>query len=103
METVESDPSLSSDCACLIVQQPNFLGYFEDMAAYTQKAHDIGALLVVAVDPISLGMFAPPADYGADIVVAEGQALGSPTSFGGRGWAFSPAGRNTRGRCQVGL
>ena len=76
---------LSSDCACLIVQQPNFLGYLEDMRAYTQKAHDMGALLIVIVDPISLGMFKPPGDYGADIVVAEGQALGSPTSFGGPG------------------
>ena len=83
---VEPDlEGLSADCACLIVQQPNFFGYFEDMGAYTQKAHDIGALLVVIVDPISLGMFKPPADYGADIVVAEGQALGNPTSFGGPG------------------
>jgi len=76
---------LSSDCACLVVQQPNFLGYFEDMVAYAEKAHSIGALLIVIVDPISLGMFKPPGDYGADIVVAEGQALGSPTSFGGPG------------------
>lgn len=76
---------LSADCACVIVQQPNFLGYFEDLGTYTQQAHGIGALLIVVVDPISLGMYKPPADYGADIVVAEGQALGSPTSFGGPG------------------
>ena len=76
---------LSPDCACLIVQQPNFFGYFEDMEAFTQKAHDTGALLIVIVDPISLGMFKPPGDYGADIVVAEGQVLGNPISFGGPG------------------
>jgi len=76
---------LASDCACLIVQQPNFFGYLEDIKTYARKAHDVGALLVVTVDPISLGMFKPPADYGADIVVAEGQALGNPTSFGGPG------------------
>ena len=82
------EPSLdnfSSDRACLIVQQPNFFGNFEDMSAYTQKAHDIGALLIVIVEPISLGMFKPPGDYGADIIVAEGQVLGSPISFGGPG------------------
>ena len=86
LEKMEPDSvSLSSDCACLIVQQPNFFGYFEDMRACIQKAHDIGALLIVIVDPISLGMFKPPKDYAADIVVAEGQALGSPISFGGPG------------------
>jgi len=80
LEKVEPNlGGLSTDCACLIVQQPNFFGYFEDMGTYTQKAHDIGALLIVIVDPISLGMFKPPGDYGADIVVAEGQALGNPT------------------------
>ncbi|HEY82895.1 MAG TPA: aminomethyl-transferring glycine dehydrogenase subunit GcvPA [Dehalococcoidia bacterium] len=77
--------SLPSDCACLVVQQPNFFGYFEDLRAHARKAHDSGALLIVIVDPISLGMFKPPGDYGADIVVAEGQALGSPLSFGGPG------------------
>ncbi len=76
---------LPSGCACLIVQQPNFFGYFEDMGTYARKAHEIGALLIVIVDPISLGMFKPPGDYGADIVVAEGQALGNPISFGGPG------------------
>ena len=86
LEKVEPDSvTLPSDCACLIVQQPNFFGYFEDMGAHTQKAHDIGALLIVIVDPISLGMFKPPGEYGADIVVAEGQALGNPISFGGPG------------------
>ena len=76
---------LSSDCACLMVQQPNFFGYFENREACAQKAHDIGALLIVIVDPISLGMFKPPGDYGADIAVAEGQALGNPLNFGGPG------------------
>ena len=84
LDTVElSSNHLSSDHACLIIQQPNFFGYFEEMEAYVQKAHDIGALLIVIADPISLGMFKPPGDYGADIVVAEGQPLGIPISFGG--------------------
>ncbi len=86
MERVEADSGgLSSDCACLIVEQPNFFGYFEDMKAYLQKAREIGALLIVIVDPISLGMFKPPGDYEVDIVVAEGQALGNSISFGGPG------------------
>jgi len=84
LDTVElSSNHLSSDRACLIIQQPNFFGYFEEMEACVQKAHDIGALLIVIADPISLGMFKPPGDYGADIVVAEGQPLGIPISFGG--------------------
>jgi glycine dehydrogenase subunit 1 len=77
--------SLSSDCAGLIIQQPNFFGYFEDIERHVKRAHGIGALLIVIADPVSLGMFKPPGDYGADIVVAEGQALGNPPSFGGPG------------------
>jgi len=85
VETVELSSSLSSDSACLIVQQPNFFGYFEETETYVQKAHDIGALLIAIVDPISLGMIKPPGQYGVDIAVADGQALGNPISFGGPG------------------
>jgi len=48
-----------------------------------EAAHAVGAMLVVAVDPISLGLFVPPGECGADIVVGEGQALGNPLNFGG--------------------
>ena len=75
--------SLPDETACLLVQQPAFLGYMEDVEALSRLAHSRGALLVVAVDPVSLGMFKPPGDYDADIVVAEGQSLGIAPTFGG--------------------
>lgn len=77
------NPGLSGDTACLMVQQPNFFGYIEDMERYSETAHSAGALLVASVDPISLGMFKPPGDYDADIVAAEAQAMGVPLTFGG--------------------
>ncbi len=86
LEKVTPGPgNLPADCACLIAQQPNFFGYFDDIKALAEEAHGAGALLVAIVDPISLGMFKPPGSYGADIAVAEGQAAGSPISFGGPG------------------
>lgn len=69
--------------ACVVVQHPNFFGCLEDVRACAEIAHKAGAMFVVAVDPISLGLLVRPADYGADIVVAEGQSLGNPMSFGG--------------------
>ena len=74
---------LSGDTACLIVQQPGFLGQMEDVEALSKQAHASGALLVVSADPMSLGMFKPPAEYDADIVVGEGQTLGIPPTYGG--------------------
>ena len=76
-------PEVTENTACLIVQQPSFFGSFEDLEALSEAAHDQGALLVVITDPISLGKFRPPGDYGADLVVAEGQALGIAPTFGG--------------------
>ena len=69
--------------ACLVVQNPNFYGYVEDMTALGASAHGEGALFVVATDPVFLGMFQSPGDYGADIAVAEGQPLGVALSYGG--------------------
>ncbi|MGQ9492742.1 MAG: aminomethyl-transferring glycine dehydrogenase subunit GcvPA [Anaerolineae bacterium] len=77
---------IDSDTACVVVQNPNFLGYLEDptvLRALADATHRAGALFVVSADPISLGLFAPPADYDADIVCGEGQALGGGLYFGG--------------------
>ena len=74
---------LADGTAALLVQNPNFFGYMEDGDRYSNLAHSNGALLVAYVDPISLGMFRPPGDYDADIVAAEGQAMGVPPTFGG--------------------
>jgi len=74
---------LTSEYACLAVQQPGFLGRLEDVHPLGEAAHAAGALYVVSADPISLGMLAPPGDYGADIAVGEGQSLGWAPNFGG--------------------
>jgi len=80
---VVSDGGLTTEHACLAVQHPNFFGCLEDVWAREAAAHAAGALLIAVVDPISLGMLAPPGDYAADIAVAEGQSLGWPVNFGG--------------------
>jgi glycine dehydrogenase subunit 1 len=77
------DAALSEGHACLAVQQPDFFGLLEDVVGLGERAHGVGALFVTAVDPISLGLLRAPGDYGADIVVGEGQPLGVPLSFGG--------------------
>ncbi len=77
------DANVGADDACLAVQQPNFFGYLEELSTLGEAAHEAGALFVVSADPVSLGLFRPPAAFGADIVVGEGQPLGVPLSFGG--------------------
>ena len=77
---------VDKDTACLIIQQPNFFGQLaeaSELAQLAEAVHAAGALLVVNTDPISLGLFTPPGEYGADIVVGEGQPLGNPLNFGG--------------------
>jgi glycine dehydrogenase subunit 1 len=75
--------AVTDQTACVIVQHPNFFGSLEEVRAIADAAHAKGALFVVAFDPISLGLLAPPAAYGADIAVAEGQCLGNPLMYGG--------------------
>jgi glycine dehydrogenase subunit 1 len=75
--------AIDDHTACVVVQHPNFFGCLEAMEQLAAVAHQGGALLVVVVDPISLGLLKRPGDYGADIVVAEGQPLGNAMSFGG--------------------
>jgi len=74
---------LDDQFACLIAQQPNMFGGIEPMRELAGAAHAVGAQLVAVVEPTSLALLEPPADYDADIVAAEGQPLGIPPSYGG--------------------
>ncbi len=69
--------------AAVMVQQPSFFGTLSDVSALGEIAHAKKALYIVDVNPISLGLLVPPGEYGADVVVGEGQPLGIPQSFGG--------------------
>lgn len=97
LEVTEADPmcvpdelasQLGPDTAAVLVASPNFVGVIENVRGLADAAHSAGALLVVASNPILLGVIEPPGALGADIVVGEGQPLGSPMSFGGPGFGF---------------
>ncbi|OGC79821.1 MAG: glycine dehydrogenase (aminomethyl-transferring) [candidate division Zixibacteria bacterium RBG_16_40_9] len=69
--------------AAVVVQSPNFFGLIENLKEIESLVHQEGALLIVACDPISLGILKPPGEFKADIVVGEGQVLGNSMNFGG--------------------
>src|SRR6185437_12014740 len=72
---------VTDETAAVVVQYPNVFGQLEEIGSLVEAAHAQGALAIVAVDPISLGLLRRPDSYGADIVVAEGQGLGNAMSF----------------------
>lgn len=72
---------IPEDLGGVILQSPNAFGVIEDLSGVKELIGD--ALLIVAVNPLSLGILNPPGEYRADIVVGEGQPLGLPASFGG--------------------
>ncbi|MGH8649213.1 MAG: aminomethyl-transferring glycine dehydrogenase subunit GcvPA, partial [Burkholderiales bacterium] len=75
--------AVSDKTAAVVLQYPNFFGFLEDVQAAAEIAHAAKALCVVAVDPVSLGLLAPPGALGADIVVGEGQGIGVSLAYGG--------------------
>ncbi|MHB1296671.1 MAG: aminomethyl-transferring glycine dehydrogenase subunit GcvPA [Anaerolineae bacterium] len=74
---------VDDETACLVVQNPDFLGRIHDLSAVADAVHAKKALFVVVCNPISLGMLTPPGAYGADIALGEGQPLGNGLNFGG--------------------
>ncbi len=89
LETLTTPTSaVADDAACLIVQNPNFLGYLEAMPALAERAHEAGALFVAVCDPLSLAVLKSPGEYGADIAVGDGQTLGNAVNFGGPHFGF---------------
>ena len=79
---------IGPDTAAVLVQNPNFFGSLEDLATIGDIARSAKALFIVATNPISLAILEPPASFGADIVVGEGQPLGNGMNFGGPGFGY---------------
>ena len=77
------EATVDEDTACVLVQHPNFFGSVEQTEDIAHIAHQKGALLIVAFDPISMGLLKRPGYCGADIAVSEGQSLGTPMQYGG--------------------
>ena len=75
---------ISEKTAAVYIENPTYLGLIEtQVEEIAQEAHSHEALFIVGVDPISLGVLRPPGDYEADIVIGEGQPLGSHMNYGG--------------------
>jgi len=75
---------ISSKTAAVYFKNPAYLGFIEAQCDEISKiSHEHGALCIVGVDPISLGILAPPIEYGADIVCGDLQPLGMHMQFGG--------------------
>jgi glycine dehydrogenase subunit 1 len=75
---------LSEEVAAVYFENPSYLGFIETQGKeISEIAHEKGALVIVGVDPSSLGILEPPSHYGADIVCGELQPLGNHMNFGG--------------------
>jgi glycine dehydrogenase subunit 1 len=82
LKTLEA--ALSPDTAAVYFENPAYLGMIETRArGIADLAHRAGALCVAGVDPISLGLLAPPGETGADIAVGDLQPLGMHLLAGG--------------------
>ena len=86
LDTSALDGLAEDGVAAVVIQQPNYFGGLEDVAAITDWAHANGALVIAVANPLTLAALVPPGEWGeqgADIACGEGQPLGAPLSAGG--------------------
>ncbi|OYV40752.1 MAG: glycine dehydrogenase (aminomethyl-transferring) [Rhodospirillales bacterium 20-64-7] len=67
----------------LLLQYPGTTGAIRDLSEEINAAHEVGALAIVATDPLAVALLTPPGEMGADIVVGSAQRFGVPMGFGG--------------------
>jgi glycine cleavage system P protein (glycine dehydrogenase) subunit 1 len=90
-DAAELAAAVDSDTAAVFLQNPNFLGAVEDLEALAAPAKEAGALVIAAVDPLTLGVLRAPGECGVDIALGEGQPLGGRLDFGGPSFGFFAA------------
>lgn len=83
VDTAALNEKYSQEYAGIILQHPNFFGCLEDVFEIEEIVHKKGGIFISLVEPVSLGILKPPAEYNADIVCAEGQSLGISMNCGG--------------------
>jgi glycine dehydrogenase len=66
-----------------LVQYPATDGAICDYTDFINRAHDAGALAVVAADILALTILKPPGEFGVDVAVGNTQRFGVPLGFGG--------------------
>ena len=74
---------LNNNIAGVYLQHPNYFGLLEDAQKAGELTHSVGAKYVMSVNPIATSLMKTPREFGADVAVGDGQALGMPLSFGG--------------------
>lgn len=81
---LEQLENCSDGAAGIYVENPSYLGSFESHVEEIQEIADSkGALFVMGIDPISLGIIKSPGAFDADIAIGEGQPLGLGLNYGG--------------------
>lgn len=84
LDLADLESKISNKTAAVYFECPNYLGVIENQGDRISKiTRSHGAETIVGVDPISLGILKPPADYGADITVGTTQTLGVHMNTGG--------------------
>lgn len=84
MDIEDLKNKISANTAAVYFETPSFLGFAEEQGKdIADVAHKSGAICIAGVDPISLGVFESPANYGADIICGDLQPLGIHMNFGG--------------------
>ena len=84
LDRADLQSKLGQDTAGVYFEMPGYLGQLEtDPQSISDAAHAVGALSLVGVDPITLGVLEAPANYGADIVCGDLQPLGIHMNYGG--------------------
>ena len=80
--------AIDRDTACVAIQRPNYLGWLEPVDDVVATARDAGALVIVAGEPVALGLIKPPGELGADLAVGELRHLAGPPALGGPGAGY---------------